>query len=212
MTTIGAPLPARGPVLADLLPAAARPGSPRTRARSAVARAAAVNAALVLTGTLLVAGLSQVLVPLPFTPVPLSLGTLGALLVGAALGPARAAASLGIYLAAGILGVGWFAGGASGWAFASFGYLLGFLAASVVVGAMARRGADRSVWRSIGIGLIGGAIVYAFGVPWLMVFTGSSLGEALVMGVAPFVLGDAIKAAIVAIVLPSAWALLARTR
>lgn len=209
MTTIGASLPARGLVLADLIPAALRPAMNRTNGR---VRAAAVNAALVLTGTLLVAGLSQVLVPLPFTPVPLSLGTLGALLVGASLGPARAAASLGLYLAAGVLGVGWFAGGESGWAFASFGYLLGFLAAAIVVGAMARRGADRSVWRSIGIGLIGGTIIYAFGVPWLMVFTGSTLGEALVMGVAPFLIGDAIKAAIVAVVLPSAWALLSRLR
>lgn len=193
--------PAARPVLADLLPAAG------SRARSLLA-----DAVLVVAGTLVVAGLSQVLVPLPFTPVPLSLGTFGVLLVGAGLGPLRATASLAIYVLAGIAGVGWFAGGASGWQFASFGYLLGMVLAAALVGALARRGADRSVWRTTLAGLLAGAVVYALGVPWLMLFLDVDLPAALALGVVPFLVGDAIKALLAAILLPSAWALVNRLR
>ncbi len=193
--------PAARPVLADLLPAAG------SRARSLLA-----DAVLVVAGTLVVAGLSQVLVPLPFTPVPLSLGTFGVLLVGAGLGPLRATASLAIYVLAGIAGVGWFAGGASGWQFASFGYLLGMVLAAALVGALARRGADRSVWRTTLAGLLAGAVVYALGVPWLMLFLDVDLPAALALGVVPFLVGDAIKALLAAILLPSTWALVNRLR
>lgn len=193
--------PAARPVLADLLPAAG------SRARSLLA-----DAVLVVAGTLVVAGLSQVLVPLPFTPVPLSLGTFGVLLVGAGLGPLRATASLAIYVLAGIAGVGWFAGGASGWQFASFGYLLGMVLAAALVGALARRGADRSVWRTTLAGLLAGAVVYALGVPWLMLFLDVDLPTALALGVVPFLVGDAIKALLAAILLPSSWALVNRLR
>ena len=190
-------MPAAAPrrlVLADLIPA--------SRAK---------DAALVLGGTGVVAVLSQVAIPLGFTPVPLSLGTLGALLVGAALGPARAVLSLLLYVGAGIAGVGWFAGGASGWMFASFGYLLGFVLAAALMGRLARRGADRNVFGSIGLGLLGGAVIYAAGVPWLMAFLDVSFTEALALGVTPFLIGDVIKAVIVAVVLPGAWALIGRS-
>ena len=185
---------ARRLVLADLIPA--------SRAK---------DAALVLGGTGVVAVLSQVAIPLGFTPVPLSLGTLGALLVGAALGPARAVLSLLLYVGAGIAGVGWFAGGASGWMFASFGYLLGFVLAAALMGRLARRGADRNLFGSIGLGLLGGAVIYAAGVPWLMAFLDVSFTEALALGVTPFLIGDVIKAVIVAVVLPGAWALIGRS-
>lgn len=199
MTTI--PVASR-PVLADLL----------TRSGSSAVRSAVVNTVLVLTGTALVALLGQVAVPLPFTPVPLTLGTFGALVVGASLGPARAAASLGLYLVAGVAGVGWFADGASGWMFASFGYIIGFLVAGVVAGALARRGADRNVWATIGVMLAGAGIVYLFGLPWLAVFLGVDLPTALQLGLVPFLIGDVIKAVLAALLLPGAWALTARLR
>lgn len=198
-TTTAAPAPR--PVLADLLPRAG------TRARAVLA-----DVVLVLAGTLLVAGLSQVLVPLPFTPVPLSLGTFGVLIVGATLGPLRATASLLVYVIAGIAGVGWFAGGASGWHFASFGYLLGMVLAATLVGALARRGADRSVWRTTLAGLLGGVVVYALGLPWLMAFLGVDLATGLALGVVPFLAGDAIKAVLAALLLPGTWALVNRLR
>lgn len=193
----------RRPVLADLLPTAAH----LTRVRSAV-----VQLLLVLTGTALVALAAQVAIPLPFTPVPLSLGTFAVLVVGAGLGPARATASLALYLLAGVAGVGWFAGGASGWHFASFGYVLGFVVAAALVGRLARRGADRTVASAIGVMLAGGAVIYAFGVTWLMLYTGMGLGAALLAGLVPFLVGDLIKTVAAALLLPGAWALVARVR
>lgn len=176
------------PVLVDLLP--------KSRVK---------DAALIVAGTALLAVASQILVPLWFTPVPLSLATFAVLLVGASLGPARAALSVGLYMAVGIAGVPVFAGFASGWGGASFGYVFGYLAAAIAVGALARRGADRTVLGTVGAAVIGSALIYAFGVPWLMAATGVGFGQALVLGVVPFLVGDALKAAAAAALLPSTW-------
>ncbi|MPV36782.1 biotin transporter BioY [Georgenia subflava] len=185
------PAPSARAVLADILPGA------RVR-----------DTALVLGGAAFVAAVGQVAVPLPFTPVPLTLGTFAVLLVGAALGPARGALSILVLLAAGLLGAPVFAGGASGWAMASFGYALGYLPGAVLLGHLARRGADRSPWRTAVGALFASALVYVVGVPWLMVFLGVGLVEALVLGVLPFLVGDAIKAVAAALLLPGTWALL----
>lgn len=185
------------PVLVDRLP--------RASARTA---AAIRDAALVTGGALTVAVVGQVAVPLPFTPVPLTLGTLAVLVVGAALGPVRGVASMLVLLAAGLLGAPVFAGGESGWALASFGYALGYIPAAALLGALARRGADRSVWRTALAAVAATSLVYVLGVPWLMGFLGLGLGEALLLGVAPFVVGDVIKAAAAAVVLPATWRLL----
>lgn len=170
------------------------------------------DAALVLGGTVLVALASQIAIPLGFTPVPLSLGTLAVLVVGAALGPARAAASLGIFLLAGLAGVGWFADGHSGWQFASFGYIVGYVLAAALVGRFASRGGDRTPLRTIGLMAVGGVVVYAAGVPWLMAFLEVDLVTALGLGVVPFLVGDAIKAVVAAVLLPGSWALVNRAR
>ncbi|MFH5823302.1 biotin transporter BioY [Georgenia sp. AZ-5] len=197
------PAAAPRPVLADLLPG----GLPRAAAvpRS---RARLRDAALVLGGAALVAGIGQVAVPLPFTPVPLTLGTFAVLLVGAALGPARGALSIAVFLLAGVAGAPVFADGTSGAAFASFGYAVGYLPAAALLGWLARRGGDRSPWRTALAAVVSTAVVYTVGVPWLMAFLGIGLGEALVIGVAPFLVGDAIKAIAAATLLPSAWRVL----
>src|SRR4029434_4498974 len=96
-------------------------------------------------GSIFVGLTAQVSIPLPFTPVPLTLQTFSVLLVGAALGSVRGASSMALYLLAGMAGVPWFAGQQSGWAFASFGYIVGFVAAAWLVGLLAERGADRRV-------------------------------------------------------------------
>ncbi|WP_211340816.1 biotin transporter BioY [Xylanimonas allomyrinae] len=160
----------------------------------------------VVLGAVAVAVLGQVAVPLPFTPVPLSLGTLAVLGVGAALGPRLAAASIGLLVVAGVSGLPAFAGGTSGWAFASFGYVLGYLPAAVLMGWLARTGRDRSVWRTFAGAAGASALVYAVGAPWLAVYAHLSLGETLAAGVLPFLAGDAVKAAVVAGVLPTLWA------
>lgn len=182
------------------------PPPERARARLAFQAACAVG------GSLLIAGLAQVSVRLPFTPVPVTGQTLGVLLVGAALGPGLAAITLCLYLAEGAIGLPFFAQGASGLALlrassASGGYLWGFLAASALVGWLARRGWDRDLRGAIGAMFLGEVVVYAAGVPWLMVAIHVPLEKGLELGLYPFVVGDALKLLAAAALLPGAWRL-----
>ena len=99
--------------------------------------------ALVAAGTIALIVLARVSIPLPFTPVPVSLGTLGALSVGATLGARRGLVSVAAYALLGIAGAPVFTGTNVGWAFASFGYILGYLLVAAIAGLAAQRGADR---------------------------------------------------------------------
>ena len=149
---------------------------------------------------------AQVAVPLePFTPVPLSLQTLTVLLAGAALGPVRGVASMLLYLGVGAVGVPWFAQGNSGVGFVTLGYVLGFIVAAGIVGALARRGADRSVVGAAAVMVLGNLVIYAIGVPYLAVAAGIDLPAAIAAGAVPFILGDALKIVIAAGLLPTAW-------
>lgn len=168
--------------------------------------------ALVLTGTILLTIAGQIAVPLPFTPVPVSLATGAVVLIGAAMGPALGASSVLLYLVAGLAGAPLFADQASGWAFASFGYILGYVPAAVIAGRLARRRADRSVGRTIVLTALASLTVYACGLPWLMAFLGVDLATGLALGVTPFLIGDAVKMVAAAIVLPGAWKVVQRVR
>ncbi|MEU4656694.1 biotin transporter BioY [Streptomyces sp. NPDC023723] len=179
-----------GRVLADLLPA--------SRVR---------DAALVAGGAALTGLAAQIAVPVPGSPVPVTGQTFAALLVGTALGAGRGVLSLALYALVGMAGVPWFAGGASGTAMPSLGYVFGMILAASVMGALARRGADRSAWRTAGAMLLGEAIIYAVGVPYLALSTGMSAGAAIAAGLTPFLIGDAVKAALAMGVLPTAWKL-----
>ncbi|MGK5448865.1 biotin transporter BioY [Streptomyces radiopugnans] len=187
-----------GAVLADVLPA------------STAARARLRDAALVLGGAALTGVAAQLAVPVPGSPVPVTGQTFAALLLGAGLGPRRALASMGLYAAAGVAGMPWFAEGASGAAMPSFGYVIGMLLAAVAVGALARRGGDRGVLRTAGTMAVGTAIIYAVGVPYLALATGMSVGQAVAAGLVPFLIGDALKAALAMGALPAAWKLVGR--
>lgn len=190
MSTAAAAVPARtGQVLADLLPV--------SRVR---------DAALVLGGAALTGIAAQIAVPVPGSPVPVTGQTFAALLVGTALGAGRGLAALLVYAVAGLAGVPWFAEGGSGVS-VSFGYILGMLLASAAVGALARRGADRSMPRMAGTMLLGEAIIYAIGVPYLALAADMSASAAIAAGLTPFLLGDALKAALAMGVLPTAWKL-----
>lgn len=178
------------PVLSDLLP--------RTRAR---------DVALTLGGTLFLVLASQVLIPLGFTPVPLSLATFAVLLIGAGLGPVRGGAAAGIYVLIGIGGAPVFAGHASGVGAASFGYAMGYILAAIAVGLMARKSADRKMATTLVAGIVASVIIYACGVPWFMLTTGAGLRESIALGVVPFLAGDFIKALAVSAILPAAWKL-----
>jgi biotin transport system substrate-specific component len=165
---------------------------------------------LVIGAAALTGVAAQISIALPFTPVPITLQTFAVLLSGAALGPWRGGAAMLLYLVAGAAGVPWFAEQGSGTGFPSFGYIIGFAFAAPVVGALASRGADRTVSGTIAIMVLGNLIIYAFGVPWLMASLGVPLTVALEFGLWPFVVGDALKIALAAGVLPLTWRLVGR--
>ncbi|MEU9758760.1 biotin transporter BioY [Streptomyces sp. NPDC047985] len=196
MSTAAAAPARTGAVLADLLPAA--------RHRYAV------DTALVLGGAALTGVAAQIAVPIPGSPVPVTGQTFAALLVGTALGARRGFLSLAVYTLVGVAGMPWFAEARSGMGFPSFGYVLGMLLAAAAVGALARRGGDRSVLRTAGTMVLGSAIIYAVGVPYLALSTGMSASAAIAAGLVPFLLGDALKAALAMGVLPAAWKLVGR--
>lgn len=164
------------------------------------------NAVLVGGGAALVGLAAQVAIPLPFTPVPLTLQTFAVLLVGASLGSLRGLLSMSLYAVAGLLGVPWFAQGTHGFALPSFGYILGFIAAAAIVGRIAEGGATRSVLRTAGLMIVGNLVIYAVGVTWLKFAIGATWLKALQLGVVPFLPGDAIKIALAAGLLPLTWA------
>lgn len=164
---------------------------------------------LIVGAVLLLAALAQVEIPLPFTPVPITGQTFGVLLVGAALGAKRAAASMMGYIAAGASGLPFFAGGAGGLHIltgATAGYLAGFVFAAYVIGLLAERGLDRS-WRTSLIPFLAGTlIIYVCGVAWLSVIVGG-LSRAITLGLLPFLVGDLIKLVAASLALPAAWRL-----
>lgn len=191
MTTIATSLRSR-PVLAEAV-------LPHALTRTGVT---------VALGAALTALAAQVAVPIPGSPVPVTGQTFAVLLVGAALGPARAVASMALYVALGAVGLPVFtdgSGGAHVLVGATGGYLVGFLVAGAVAGLAARHGHDRSVLRELAVAVAASATIYVCGVTWLSASTGMTLGQAVAVGVVPFLLGDALKALLAAGALPTAW-------
>jgi biotin transport system substrate-specific component len=135
------------------------------------------------------------------------------LLTAAALGPLRGVASQGLYMALGLVGLPVFAGAAHGPHVvfgASGGYLAGFLVAAAIVGAGARRGADRSPLRTLALFALASVVIYAIGTAWLCLDTGMSASAGIAAGVTPFIPGDVAKALLAAGLLPGTWRLLGR--
>lgn len=168
------------------------------------------SVALVLAFSLLIALSAQVVIPLPFTPVLITLQTFAVLLTGALLGSRLGALALAAYLVEGAAGLPFFSGGNGGWLYLAFspsaGYLLAFPMAAFVTGWLAERGWDRK-FLSAAAAIALGSIVVLFG-GWLGLLRFYSAGQAFALGVVPFVVGDIVKIALAAAALPSGWALL----
>ena len=160
---------------------------------------------LVVGAAALVGLLAQVSIHLSFTPVPITGQTLGVLLAGSALGWRRASLAMSLYVVAGIAGIPWFASHASGYPTATFGYLLGFVAAGALTGWLAERGNDRNVYRDAVSMVAGEVLIYAIAVPWLAVALHVTLFKAVTLGMTPFIAGDLIKAGLAGVALPSSW-------
>lgn len=149
-------------------------------------------------------------VQVPFYPVPMTMQTLVVIGLGLALGPARGAAAVALYLMQGALGLPVFAGtpekgiGLAYMMGPTGGYLLGYLPATLLAGWLAERGWDRNVFTAMLAALLSGAIIYVPGLLWL----GSVIGfdkPVLAFGLYPFIPGDIAKAVLAAIAFPAAW-------
>ena len=167
---------------------------------------------LVVGGAALVGVAAQVSVPLPGTPVPFTGQTFAVLLVGAVLGWQQAAGSMLVYLVAGGFGVPWFTRGGSGFGAPTLGYVVGFVVAATVVGWLAGRGADRTVTGTVATMVVGTALIYTVGVPWLAHDLHLGFAQAWHVGARPFFVIDGLKVALAAGLLPGAWAVVRRVR
>jgi biotin transport system substrate-specific component len=178
---------------------------------------------MVAIGTLLIVLGARISFYLPGYPeVPVTLQTFGVLFGGALLGFRRGIASVALYLLLGAIGLPVFAYSSQAGAYAgglgtivSFsggvtlgvtgGYLVGFLFAGGIVGRLAELGWDRKIGGAIAAMLLGNAVIYVFGVPWLALATHQSLSWAVQNGLVPFIPGDIIKLVIAAGLLPFGW-------
>ena len=167
------------------------------------------DVALILSGAVLTAVAAQIAIPM--WPVPITGQTFAVLLVGAVLGASRGAISMIAYFSLGAAGLPVFTGMASGVTFGTtFGYLVGFIAAAAVVGWLAKLNWQKKVTGVLASFMIGNAVIYLFGLPWLAfalssLNLASDLSAVLAAGLIPFLIGDAIKMVLAAAALPLAW-------
>lgn len=200
MTTLLTIAPQR--VLADLIV------QPTTRVRAIVR-----DVLLVVGFALLTAAAAQIEIQLGFTPVPLTGQTFAVLLSGAVLGMRRGALSQLVYWMAGLTGLPFYSGGAGGWKSgtgATLGYLVGFIVAAGAIGYLAEKKQDRNFATSLPAMLLGSTLIYSCGAAWLTTYLniGFATGEtnAISLGVAPFLVGDVIKALLAAACTTGVWA------
>jgi biotin transport system substrate-specific component len=178
---------------------------------------------LIAAGTALTSILAQIAIPL--WPVPITGQTFSVLFVGAALGVTRAALSMVLYIAIGLLGLPVFAPQTNGTHITGLaaligptgGYLVGFVLAAAFVGWLAQREWDRKWVRTLLAFLGGTVLIYAVGLPWLFVALGrlgapDPLQATLAGGLYPFLIGDTIKIVLAAIILPLVWRLVGPTK
>jgi biotin transport system substrate-specific component len=158
----------------------------------------------VIAGAVLVALAAQVAVPLPGTPVPLTLQPLAVLLVGGLLGPELGAASLVTYLAMGAAGLPVFTPnpllpqGVTRLLGPTGGYLLAYPIAAYAVGRLV---GDGTRGARIALAAVAGIVlIHIGGLAQLALLTGS-VGQAARLGTLPFILGDLLKVALALLIL-----------
>ena len=154
-----------------------------------------MEAGLVIGASLFVALCARVTVPLPFTPVPLTLQNFAVLLVGLLLGSRRGAIALALYLTEGAVGLPVFSvgmGGAARLLGPTGGYLMAYPLAAFVSGWIAERGAS-SFRRCAAAAALGEVVLFAGGLAWLTLWTHGSWWQAAHFGLYPFVFAEVAK-------------------
>ena len=175
------------------------------------------QAVLVVLGIAALAIAAKIKVPMWPSPVPITLGTFAVLSIGAAYGPRLGLTTIFGYMLIGALGFDVFASssaernGIEYMMGGTGGYLVGYVLATLALGWAARRGWDRSVlWMAVAM-LIGNALIYVPGVLWLHQFT-SGWGQTFEWGLTPYLIGDAMKLALAALLRPAIWKLVGKAR
>ena len=166
---------------------------------------------LIATGALFIYLTSKFVIPRD--PIPWTGQTFGVLVVGGALGARRGFAAVALYVLLGLVGLPFFAEGKGGTAVilgASGGYLIGFIVAGAVVGRLAELGWDRHIGGAVAMMLIGSAVIYAIGLPWLAYVLNLSPQDMIAKGLTPFIVWDAAKLAVAAAIFPASWWLIDR--
>ena len=162
------------------------------------------NILLVLGGVAFLSIMSQILIPLPYTPVPISLGTFGVTLMALLYGRKLGTATILSYVAAGSLGAPIFAGGKAGSLFSpTGGYILGYIVATIILGYLADRGVTKSYVKTILSLTLSSAIILTLGSLVLSLFVPGK--NAFMIGVLPFLPGDALKSTTTTLLLPTLW-------
>lgn len=140
-------------------------------------------------------------IPLPFTPVPVTLQTLVVFLAGLVLGPSLAVCAISLYIGLGVFGVPLFAnmGGGILYLFGpTGGYLFGFLIAAWLIGNLIPLNRTKNIFVCYAIILLGMLAIYFSGGLWLKVGYGWNFKQIFFLGVAPFFIPDTLKAFIAA--------------
>jgi len=148
----------------------------------------------------LMAVFSQIMVPLPFTPIPINLGLLAVWICGGILGAKRGAIAVLVYILLGAVGIPVFAGfnaGLGALAGPTGGFIIGYLPSVIVFGLLLGHMEGKKTVEGFLLIIVRGlpamAVCYALGTTWFMITTGRGLFESLVMCVFPFILGDVLK-------------------
>jgi biotin transport system substrate-specific component len=175
------------------------------------------QAIMVILGIAALAITAKIQVFIPGNPVPITLTTFGVLTIGAAYGARLGAITILGYLAIGAMGLDVFAGSSAEKAGLVYmmggtgGYLVGYVLAAFALGFAARKGWDRNVILMAIAMLVGNALIYIPGLLWLHQFS-SGLEQTLAWGITPFLIGDALKLGLAALLVPALWKMIGDAR
>lgn len=186
------------------------------------------RAVLVVAGVITLMICAKIKVPIWPSPVAISLGTFAVLTIGAAYGPRLGLATMAAWMVIGALGFDVFQSSSAekyGLTYmlgATGGYLVGYLLSTVALGYAARRGWDRSVGGMALALLVGNVLIYVPGLLWLAYLVASGLfdpakyasvwDQTLAWGLTPFLIGDALKLGLAALLVPALWRLVGKAR
>jgi len=169
---------------------------------------ALTNATLVAGGTIFLAALAQIAIPIPGSPVPVTGQTLGVLLIGTTYGAGLGLTTFATYLLAGIAGAPVFAGASYGIekiTGATGGYLFGMMVSTYLLGLLANRRLDQRFLTALPSMLLGTLTTFTFGLLWLAHFTGKDWAWTIKAGLTPFIFGEILKIVIAGTSMPLLW-------